>query len=807
MFRRHGNIPASPAVAAERGTACLVALVVLLAAHFAITLWWFGQDNHPIWGDEESHLLQARAYYAALTAPNTGLLERMHKAAVLPPPYPVHPPLTHLAGACFAILFGYGVHQMAAVSMLAFLLLLLGTWRLARSFLAPARALFAVAVVSLTPGLFVSSRYFMTDYPLAALVVWLMALAVRGEVFLRPGRAGVFGMLAGLAILSRTIAPVYFLVPALLTFFHDAFACRRSPERKTGRMVSRLLGCGVLSVVVAAAIAAPWHVYNRAAFENFWFHQHSGTGGRPIALWESGGGAPGQPQTAPVAGPSAAGPARTPAPEVGGWQRLVRPVLHPAVSWSAYPVHVVNNGLFLPLALLSLAGMIMIVLRPRQRPFGEWLLVVWVVSGWVMLTLVFTIATPRYTLPFQAGLSLLAALAVLGIPRRPLRRCCGALLIGLLLFGHANLTLARTGAWMARLYAPCHPAEEILEKYDDSGLCIYKNRLTLGEAYTWLGAPEKENYRDRIYAAMTGSEHEAALPRGGEALFGVVNMRGLEFDATHYWPGSPERPNRLFNRDTPESLRLPRPLSLCARTTDAEDLTAMSDTLDYVVCAADTSTRGRLNAWTAWMDAHEFRLLDRFVQARRATVPARTFLVYGKKTPNALAKLQKPEETGGLDRLELLRVLNHLPRGKDAGEPVLAAARSALDGIMKAFPARGTLNEGMVLHDITLKNDVDGWTTCRLIVRVAQPLRCDCRMYFRGFVQKNGQDAGVADYGETPLPPAADWFPGEYAMMAVRFPTTVVPDVLEVRSQWQLPGARPTMARIDLTRLTGGNGS
>ena len=94
-----------------------------------------------------------------------------------------YPPLVHISAATLILMFGYSIDIMAATSTLAFLLLILGVYCLARQFLDPWHALFAAFVAAFTPLLFAASRYGILENMAAPFVVWAMVCLTKTDRF------------------------------------------------------------------------------------------------------------------------------------------------------------------------------------------------------------------------------------------------------------------------------------------------------------------------------------------------------------------------------------------------------------------------------------------------------------------------------------------------------------------------------------------------------------------------------------------------------------------------------------------------
>jgi hypothetical protein len=165
-----------------------------------------------------------------------------------------HPPLLPMTAAVIARIAGAEVeplHCWLAVQPFA-LLFLWGAYRLARRALSPAQAFFAVFLTATAPVVIVNLRPFFQQLPMAALVLWAWDALQRSDRFARLGPSLAFGLFAGLAGFTKTIAPVYLaggLVAAIVG------ALRRGA-------VARPIVHALAAAAVAHAIIGPWWFLN-----------------------------------------------------------------------------------------------------------------------------------------------------------------------------------------------------------------------------------------------------------------------------------------------------------------------------------------------------------------------------------------------------------------------------------------------------------------------------------------------------------------------------------------------------------------
>jgi 4-amino-4-deoxy-L-arabinose transferase-like glycosyltransferase len=430
-----------------------IALTALVLAHTALNAAWLRYDEHVIRIDEEFHASAAQDYYFALTDPSiSGLAARISAIVALESPYP---PFAHVVGAIPPLFLGYCSDTVSFSATLCFVALILGIYLVARRIYSRPAALFAAAVTSLIPVLFAGSRYVALENVITALTVWGLYFLMASDGFRARRYIVAFGLVNGCAILTKPNAFVYYLLPAAAVFTHGLWLAWRA--RKPGGAMAVAMN-GIICIGLTCAVALPWYLYHRAALEQYWMSEHKGgktpftftrgeaseTGGKILedriynpALHRSGqkkealppptpatataaaaatAQAPAQPQTAEVqtAGP----PTAKAAP--GAWTIDLQGILT-SREWGAYPLLVVNNGAFLPLTLLGLAGLLVSLWRRRGNG-ALWLIIAWFVGSYVLNTLLFRFINPRYAMPFIGVLGIGAAGLLEVLPGRKIAR-------------------------------------------------------------------------------------------------------------------------------------------------------------------------------------------------------------------------------------------------------------------------------------------------------------------------------------------------------------------------------------------------
>ncbi len=757
FFRKLENTPSSIAGAVVKGTASLAALAALLAVHALINGWWLGRDNHVHWLDEQVHLEQTRAFYEALfLSPGTGLFGRIAAAFAIAPGNPAHPPLLYLCGALAQGILGYGTDHASLVNTAAFLLLLLAVYRIAREFLPRSGALFATTVASLTPGLFVGSRYFMTDYLAACLVAWAVYALLRCRGFHNLRWTVAFGLINALALLTRTVTPVYYLVPLVAVAGLGFLRClgrvvTRDPQC---RGLTAWMGHLVLVALLAGGIAAPWYVYHRSEFFNYWV-VHRGKEMPPFAftLLQPKAAQPAAASVKPAI-PAPAKPLVPSAGEDGPVPVPRKPAAGTAhMPWIRYPVFVINNGLFLIPFVLCCAGMILALrIIPRSGWFACFILAGWALGSWALFTVLFRFGTPRYAVPALAPLAVFAALPALAVAGIRLRRIACGVVLAAMAVPYANLTLHALPG-LSELRLPLRPDGAMLGLYDEKGLYLCKDRLTMGNAYSWLGAPVADNYQDRMFFAMLRSELQRSRPADQYAPYAVVNLRGFGFQDKHFWP----EPNPFRRHDLPADLAgVKSRIAKVAQAWKMDETEPYIAGVDYVIYALEEEHAGAGESWRQWLKDRGLRELDHFTEPRRATIPAYCFGVWGRPAPPPVEKVATQEKVDALGVAPLLKAMN--TADAFATPELLQAARVRLTNLLaEADKNAAPVNSTVALTAFDAGRHPDGIWELQFIFRVLAPVDRDYTVALRGI--------GPQDVFFRPVPPTREWAAGTYMLV------------------------------------------
>lgn len=758
------------------------ALILLLLFHLVMNLWWLRADNHGIQSDEELHMLSARSYYDALfpVNENVSLAERLRNAweVEVESESPVHPPLLPLTGALVMALFGCSTDVLAFCSTCFFLLMLPGVYLIARKFLSRRHALYSTAVVSFTPLIYTASRYFMTDYLSMVLCVWAVAVLLHSRSLTRTRSAFFFGLLNGFALLARITSPLYYFLPAFFIFVTGLLESRRNRK-----MLARLLMNAALILAVTIAIAAPWYISHGEHFYRYWTASELiRQTGSPIA-WLSKN----KDRTSSVSAPRPR--QKTPPEKTADDTASTRTAMasHPEtpapaaaekdagkIPWRRYPVMVINNGVFLPMFLAGVAGMLCaVVFRRFRRNPGIRLLFLWLLGSWFFLTVVLTFATPRYALQALPALALFSALPFLMLPERRAAALLQGLYLAVLLFQYGNLTVAPYGTLCARAL-PLEPDPEMMARYDDSGLWWYKEELHGSYAYSGMGAPAVMSYKDRIFLAML--KEEQVRPYSGiEANYVRVNMRGMGLEEARYRPDLPGRRNPWKCRDLPETLQPWRSFRHFGWSHDIEEILPMLVFADYAVYTTEYRTPEEEQRWLDIFAQEGFELVDRFHDRRHGMVGEKYFGVLARRTEETLPRVEKEEDVLNLDLTALYR-LRHSKEWLGLRKELQQAAASRLETLFQGMGSIRWMNESVGYAGCGVSREGEGLYLLHLIFRTTGIIDRDWRILVQGqvdartmaqtFGSATGQ-AGIFRWPVLPSPVTSLWPGGDYVIARV----------------------------------------
>ncbi len=165
-----------------------------------------------------------------------------------------YPPLTHLISVIFVFLGGFQERIIRLAGTIAFLLSILLTYLVAfKLFLNKKTAFFSALFFSFFLTIFQESRSLMTDLPLTVFLLLGFLALQESNLLTNKKNSLLFFLVLALALLTKWVAPLYFLIPVLFVFIKLVL------EKKFDSQVFLNIFLGIILVF---AICFPWYAWN-----------------------------------------------------------------------------------------------------------------------------------------------------------------------------------------------------------------------------------------------------------------------------------------------------------------------------------------------------------------------------------------------------------------------------------------------------------------------------------------------------------------------------------------------------------------
>jgi 4-amino-4-deoxy-L-arabinose transferase-like glycosyltransferase len=185
----------------------LLGLAILAVGHTAASFVWLARDNQPPLWDMALHQTSGLAFHDLFAGSGWNFAEWFAVTGAYPPFY------HHLLALAFAL--GRDHHLAVWANLPATLALILCTYVLGRRWFSPVEGVLAATVLLCFPYVAWVSRETIIDYTLAAVVLGAIVCLDSSVGFSRRGWSLAFGALAALAALTKWIGPAFLILPAL----------------------------------------------------------------------------------------------------------------------------------------------------------------------------------------------------------------------------------------------------------------------------------------------------------------------------------------------------------------------------------------------------------------------------------------------------------------------------------------------------------------------------------------------------------------------------------------------------------------
>jgi 4-amino-4-deoxy-L-arabinose transferase-like glycosyltransferase len=321
----------------------LAAVLAAWAVLGLLELLWLSLDKRPLAWDQAHHFLLSLRYLEALGSPLNW--PDIFSVAIK------YPYLFHLGLAKMFWLGGVSLRYAAAVNLFWLLALMLALWLLGRRVFAGWSGVWAAVLCATAPVSAGLDRQVLLEPCLTATIAWTVLALQESQGLSRRGWVLALGVLAGWGMLAKWTYPLYVAAPLVVVWWRA-----RRPE--SAAVDKRGL---LWALLICLAMALPWYLHSPVTLFKILFGD----------AWAYGA-AHGHPPVFSLAG------------------------------LTAYPLLLINDQLFVPLALLSLAGLVWSLLYCRREAA---LILAWLLGGLLLITLMRNKDT-RFLYPLLPGLML-----------------------------------------------------------------------------------------------------------------------------------------------------------------------------------------------------------------------------------------------------------------------------------------------------------------------------------------------------------------------------------------------------------------
>jgi len=244
-------------------------LILLIIFHVALNYTILSIDNtYMIYDESNAHIFSLRIFNLVKSNPINLFYYFMNDQST-------YPPLMHLVSIPYYTLFGTSQDIAAFSNITFFMILILATYGIGKNLFNDKVGILSAFIVSFFPAIFAFSRVYMVDFPLASMVALSWYLLLKTESFTDTKYSILFGLSAGLGMLTKFTYFIYilpyfiFLLPWISNFFKQPPNHLNLKQKKIG------LFNLTLALTVCLGISSFWYFFNlkRILFQNIAFNK------------------------------------------------------------------------------------------------------------------------------------------------------------------------------------------------------------------------------------------------------------------------------------------------------------------------------------------------------------------------------------------------------------------------------------------------------------------------------------------------------------------------------------------------------
>lgn len=411
----------------------IILLAILLLAHIISNAVILAGDNTPLLWDGGDYFHKSLKYYDVFARPRPDFLSRFNTVSTY------RPPLVMLSSLPLYFLFGRSADVAVMTNFLFFFILLFSIYGTGRILKNRQTGLLAAFVVSTFPIIFGLSRSYWMDFPLTAMVSLGVYLLLRTGGFSDRRWSVIFGVSAGLGMLTKWTWFIFLAGPFLYVLLSRSR--QDGPARETAAPAR--YQNAALSVLAAVAVSAFWYIPNGVNVAGKLFGLAAGMSSEEATRFQ---------QLGESIGPTGILNIR---------------------SITFYAGKLVNEQITFTYAVLFAVFTAVLLMRSRNR--RSWIMFLWIVLPVIAFTLIKN-KTVRNDVPVLPAIALVIASGIMEI-RGPRKR--RLLMAAVLIFGLLQYTATSYGArWLPGRLGLGTPIGDVVffSRYQNTSYALFRAR-------------------------------------------------------------------------------------------------------------------------------------------------------------------------------------------------------------------------------------------------------------------------------------------------------------------------------------------
>lgn len=346
-------------------------IVCIMLFHMSNNYVILSNDNTPLLWDGGDYFYKSLQYYNVFKEPGPDFISKFNGISTY------RPPLLMLLSVPFYHVFGRSTDVAVMTNVLFLIILLLSVYGIGRRLHTKESGLMAAFLVSVFPIIFGLSRSYWQDFPLTAMVSLSIYLLIRTGHFRDRKYSILFGVSAGLGMLTKWTHFI-FITGVFLYVFFAPFKSEQGGAQKAGVPALNLL----YAVLSAAAFASFWYIPNGLNVATKLLGLSIGVTGSEATRFQ---------QLGETFGPSG---------------------IFNLTSFTYYAGKLVNDQISFFFASLFLV--FIIVLFKKKMTGKLWICLLWIIVPVIAFTLIKN-KTPRNTVPMLPAVAMIISVGIMSI--------------------------------------------------------------------------------------------------------------------------------------------------------------------------------------------------------------------------------------------------------------------------------------------------------------------------------------------------------------------------------------------------------